>query len=434
MSEHAGTRTAARRTSASLRSRDPRVRGGKRRGSNHSHTVAKVISITLLALACATAGSVVAVYGHLNGNLEVVPLDEQLTDRPPAGPEGPLNVLVMGSDSREGANNIDGMTRGGAALSDTTILLHLSADRQRAYGVSIPRDTLVDRPTCYAEDGTAIPGAEQAMWNAAFAVGGPACTIQQFEQVSGIRIDNYAVVDFTGFKGMVDALDGVEVCIPEDIDDPNSKIHLEAGTREIKGDEALAYVRVRKGVVGGDGTDPQRIRRQQAFMAAMMNKVISGGMLARPDRVVSFLDSATSSLQTDVKSIGKLAGLGTEFQGVGLGNIKFVTTPWVFSEVQGRVEWTSDVEELWQVVRDDRPLPQEFVDDSISAADAPSGSESPGATADPSDDPTSELSEPATEGVTSGEDQPIGEATDEVTDDPSTGLSDKARQDAGLCT
>lgn len=433
MSEHVGTRTAARRTSASLRSRGRRPRGGKRRRVNHRHTVAKVISITLLTLACATAGSVVGIYGHLNGNLDVVALDEQLTDRPPAGPPGPLNVLVMGSDSREGDNNIDGMRRGGAALSDTTILLHLSADRKRAYGISIPRDTLVDRPTCYAEDGTEIPGQAQAQWNHAFALGGPACTIQQFEQVSGIRVDNYAVVDFSGFKGMVDALGGVEVCIPEDIDDPGSNIHLAAGTREIKGNEALAYVRVRKGVVGGDGTDLGRIKRQQAFMAAMMNKVISGGMLARPDRVVSFLDSATSSLQTDVTSIGKLAGLGTEFQGVGLGNIKFVTTPWVYSTAQpGRVEWTSDVEELWQVVRDDRPLPREFVDDSISAADAPDGSQSP--EGESSDEPSDDVSEPATEGVTADPGDSTDQPTDEATDEPSTGLSDEAREDAGLCT
>lgn len=409
---------------------------GKRRGHNHRHTVAKVITASLLTLAGTTAATVVTVYNDLNGNIEVVNVDDQLgDDRPPAGPEGPLNVLVMGSDTREGDNNIDGLA-GGGERSDTTILLHLSADRKRAYGVSIPRDIIVDRPTCYDEDGTEIPGASDAIWNAAFAVGGPACTIRQLEQLSGIRVDNYAVVDFTGFKEMTEAIGGVEVCIPEEIDDPDHDITLAAGTREVEGDEALAYVRVRYGV--GDGSDPNRIKRQQAFMASMMNKVVSGGMLSRPDKVVGFLNAATNSLQTDVTSVGELAGLGLEFQDVGLSNIKFVTTPWgAWPEDPNRIVWTSEVEQLWEVVREDRPLPPELADDSISAADEPDGSTAPSAdatgdatgddaTTEPpaADDPTSEVDDEAT-----GETGP-----DQATDEDGSGLSDADRRWAGLCT
>ena len=111
-----------------------------------------------------------------------------------------MNILVMGSDSRDGAgNNIDGLT-GGGERSDTTIMIHLSADRQSAYGISIPRDSLVDRPDCIDEDGDTIPGATGAMWNEAFSVGGAACTIRQFEQLTDIRINNYVVVDFRGFQ------------------------------------------------------------------------------------------------------------------------------------------------------------------------------------------------------------------------------------------
>jgi len=173
-----------------------------------------------------------------------------------------LNVLVMGSDTREGAgNNIDGLT-GGGERSDTTILLHLSADRKRAYGISIPRDLLVDRPECKTESGTTIPGGTQVMWNEAFALGGPACTMQQFEQITGVRLDHFVKVDFEGFRGMVDAIGGVETCIPEDIDDPAHHIHIEAGTRKIKGKEALNYVRER--YVVGNGSDVGRMKRQQA--------------------------------------------------------------------------------------------------------------------------------------------------------------------------
>ncbi len=224
----------------------------------------------------ATGLGVVYIYRHLNDNLDVSDLAEQLKNRPDkkkvdTGPKEPLNILVMGSDTREGeGNNIDGLT-GGGERSDTTIMFHLSADRESAYGISIPRDTLVDRPDCYDKNGDAIPGAQDVMWNEAFSVGGPACTIQQFEQLTDIRLDNYVVLDFQGFKDMVDAIDGVEVCIPEDIEDPEHGINIPAGTREIRGKEALNYVRARYTL--GDGSDIGRIKRQQAFIAAMANKV-----------------------------------------------------------------------------------------------------------------------------------------------------------------
>jgi LCP family protein required for cell wall assembly len=407
-----GNRKAqARRVPGSVTNRKV---AGKRR-LRKRHTVAKVITATLLALGVGTAASVVLAYNNWNSNLKHVDLANQLGDDRPEkeaveGPKEPLNILVLGSDTREGENNIDGLT-GDGERSDTTIMLHLSADRKRAYGISIPRDTLVDRPICYEEDGTEIAGATDVMWNEAFSVGGPACTIRQFEQVTDIRIDNYIVIDFQGFKDMVNALDGVEVCIPEDIEDPEHGITLEAGTREIRDDEALSYVRVRH---VGDGTDPQRIRRQQAFMAAMINKAISAGMLVRPDRMVSFLNAVTGSIQTDYENIAELADLGRSFQGIGLDNIKFVTTPWVYSTAQvGRVEWTDDVDALWQLVIDDKPLSQQFAVDSISAADDPEGSSAPTGEAE---DTTS------TESTDGG-----GKKRDE-------GLSDEARENAGLCT
>src|SRR6478735_7318330 len=227
---------------------DPNV--PKRRGKvRKRHTIGKVLLASVPILALATGLSVVFLYRHLNGNLNVVDVTGQLTDRPDkvavAGPQEPLNILVMGSDSRDCSGcNIDNLT-GGGQRSDTTILLHLSADRQRAYGISIPRDLIVDRPDCKDEDGKTIPGATHVMWNEAFSVGGPACTIQQVEQLTGIRLDHYVVVNFEGFKGMVDAIGGVQVCIPEPIVDPAHHINIAAGTRKLKGAEALNYVRER---------------------------------------------------------------------------------------------------------------------------------------------------------------------------------------------
>ncbi|WP_141015409.1 LCP family protein [Nocardioides sambongensis] len=412
-----GTSRAARRGKAG--------RGGASRGGGRrkrylpGHTVAKTITATLLALALVTGVGVVLLYNHWNGNLDRYDITSQLKNRPDkkdvTGPQEPLNILVMGSDTREGeGNGIDGEAGGG--VSDTTILVHLSANRKFAYGISIPRDTLVDRPDCYDESGEVIPGQTDAMWNAAFGVGGPACTVQQLEQVSGIRIDNYVVIDFSGFKDMVNALDGVEVCIPEDIVDTEHGITLEAGTREIKDDEALSYVRLRH---TGDGTDPSRIKRQQAFLAAMINKVLSAGTLSRPDRLIGFMNALTDSLQTDFDSVGEMADLAGNFQGIGPSNVKFVTTPWVYSTRQeGRVEWTEDVEKLWQLVVDDEQLTEEFVEQSISAADDPEGSSA--TTEDPTD--TASPSDGSGQG---------GKKNGKKKDG---GLSDDQRAAVGLCT
>jgi LCP family protein required for cell wall assembly len=369
---------------ADSRSATP-VGGGRRKGKRRArakarHTVAKVVVASLLSLGMATGLGVVYLYRHLNDSLNTVNVDDQLKDRPDkkkvdTGPNEPLNILVMGSDSRDGeGNNIDNLT-GGGERSDTTIMFHLSADRETAYGISIPRDTLVDRPDCYAKNGEVLPGATNAMWNEAFSVGGPACTMQQFEQITGIRLDHYVMLDFAGFQDMVDAIDGVEVCIPEDISDPAHGINIPAGTREIQGKEALNYVRARYTL--GDGSDIGRIKRQQAFIAAMASKVLSRGTLARVDRLVSFLDAAISSLQTDLESPLKIARIGVEFKNIGLDNIKFITVPFQYSTAQpGRVEMLPEAEGLWQRVIDDQPLTRRLQDGVITAGDDVDGSPS----------------------------------------------------------
>jgi LCP family protein required for cell wall assembly len=353
-------------------------RRGKRRGKGRrTHTVAKVLLSSILVLGLVTGLGVTFFYRHLNGNLNVEDLGAQLGDDRPdevevEGPKDPINILVMGSDSREGAgNNIDGLT-GGGERSDTTIMIHLSADRQFAYGVSIPRDSLVERPECYDEDGDTIPGASTAMWNEAFSLGGAACTIRQFEQLTDIRINNYVVVDFRGFQAMVDAIDGVEVCVPQDIDDREHGIVIKAGTREISGREALSYVRVRH-VEGTDGSDLGRITRQQAFIAAMSSKVLSGSVMARPDRLLSFLDAATDSLTTDIENIGRMARIGYEFKDIGLKRIQFVTVPWQYAPSDpNRVEWLPEADELWEKVRNDSPLGR-LRNGAITAADDVTG-------------------------------------------------------------
>ena len=360
---------------------DDAPNGPKRRGRvRRTSTVGRVVLISTLALALVTGLGIVYFYRHLSGNLTVLDIDSQLSNRPDKasaeGPQEPLNILVMGSDDRDASgNNIDNQELGSNDRSDTTILMHLSVDRQRAYGVSIPRDSIVDRPGCKDEDGKPIPGGTDVMWNEAFALGGPGCTQQQFEQLTGVFVDHIVVVDFAGFEDMVDAIDGVPVCIPEDIVDPAHGINIPAGTREIEGREALNYVRARYTL--GDGSDISRIKRQQAFIAAMAKKVISRDTLARVDNLVRFLNVVTKSLIVDegLDNVVKIAKIGVGFQDIGLDKIQFLTVPNAYfpeeSDFWGRVYWKDSATRLWEQIANDEPLAKTFTGDSISAGSVP---------------------------------------------------------------
>jgi LCP family protein required for cell wall assembly len=382
----------------------------KRRGKGRRrHTVAKVVVASLVVLAMATGLSVVFIYRHLNGNLNVQDLTSQLGgNRPdkkdPAGPGEPLNILVMGSDARDCKGcNIDNLT-GMGQRSDTTILFHLSADRTRAYGISIPRDSMVDRPTCVGTNGEDIPGGTHVMWNEAFSVGGPACTMKQFESLTGIRLDHYVVVNFEGFKNMVDAIGGVQVCIPEPgFVDPSHGINLPAGTRKLEGQQALSYVRERYEV--GNGSDVGRMKRQQAFIASMAHQVVSAGTLSRPDRIVSFLDAATQSLTTDLPNLVKIGQLGYEFRHIGLDNIQFITIPNTVDPTNANhLVWTPEAKKVWQKIIDDEPLTKRLATDVITAGNVPgaghSSGGSSGGSASSSGSP-SDSSSPATSGAAS---------------------------------
>jgi LCP family protein required for cell wall assembly len=334
------------------------------RRRHHRRNLLRVILVAELVVAIVTAGTVVFAYNHLDSNIAALPEIEHKVKAPKV--TGPINILVMGSDSRKGKGNaIDNQSPDGAR-SDTTILLHVSADRKTAYGVSLPRDTMVDRPKCEV-DGKTIPGADPAMFNDAFAFGGAACTVQQVEHITGIYIDHTVVVDFNGFKDMVDAVHGVEVCIPKDVDDPAHHIFLKAGTRLVSGQEALNYVRERH--VLSPNSDIGRMKRQQAFIASMIRRVMSANTLAQPTRLYQFLDAATQSikLDKDLASIGKLVKLARQFQDIDLSHIKFVTVPIeAYPPDINRLQFAPDAKQLWKLIRNDQPLGK-FAKGSISA-------------------------------------------------------------------
>ncbi len=199
------------------------------------------------------------------------------------GSEKPLNVLLLGSD-----------TRAEGGRSDTIVLLHLPADRKGARVVSVPRDLLVRIKACKTPKGTLTLSREVPI-NAAFALGGADCARETVESVTSVEVDTTVVIDFAGFRGMVDALGGVEVTLPEPIRDPKSGTALLPGRQRLDGRRALAYVRVRYGV--GDGSDLSRIGRQQRFLAAMARraKAVQAGS---PLRFAKFVAIASGSVST----------------------------------------------------------------------------------------------------------------------------------------
>ncbi|WP_374198485.1 LCP family protein [Nocardioides sp. R-C-SC26] len=347
----------------------------------HRRLVWRVLGISQAIVAVLTVVVVVAAYNHLGGNIAVgQAINHQVDKHVPDSdePKEPLNILIMGSDSRDGdGNNIDGLA-GGGERSDTTILLHVSANRNNAYGVSLPRDAIIDRPECHLRGGITVPGEEAAMFNTAFAVGadaggpqgGAQCTVQTVEALTGVYIDHFLVLDFNGFKAMVDAIDGVEVCIPKAVDDDTHNIHFDAGTQTLSGQDALNYVRERY-VLSVTG-DIGRMKRQQAFIASMVKKVMSAGTLSQPIRVFNFLDAVTSSIEVDAKldDPGKLAKLAMEFRDTGLGKIKFITVPIAeYPEDPNRLIWTEGADALWQRIIGDQQLGRDFSENSIEADD-----------------------------------------------------------------
>jgi len=321
-------------------------------------------------VAAAVAGALVvggaagaAVVVRLDSNITSVEVDAALGDDRPgeaeAGPDRALNILVMGSDDRaaltEGGDAFGGDI--GSGGSDTTLLVHLSQDRERAVAVSIPRDSMVTVPACGDPDDAGR--VRTAMFNSALAEGGPACAIATVERNTGIRVDHFAVVDFDGFQDVVDALGGVEVCLPEAVQDPKSDLDLPAGVSRVSGDQALAYVRARYNVPGG-GSDLSRIGRQQQFLSSVVQEVTSAGILLRPDRLVRFLDAATGSLTTDpgLDSVAELTQLAQSASGLRPEDVSFVTVPWVpYEPDPNRLQWAPEAEALWESIRADEPLP-----------------------------------------------------------------------------
>jgi LCP family protein required for cell wall assembly len=292
-------------------------------------------------------------YVKLSGNVRHEAVSqEELGPRPPKISEA-LNILIVGSDQRNGANGKYGKFVG--ERTDTIILAHISPNRDGAVLISFPRDSLVQLPSCPAKKGVTGQQAHVGMINESFNSGGIACTWKTIEGLTGIHIDHYVKVDFTGFKSMVDAIGGVPVCLSQPIDDTKALLHLSAGKHVLMGEQALGYVRARYNI--GDGSDIGRIQRQQMFLSAMAKKAMSGQTLTDPQALFGFLDAATKSITTDPDlTVGVLKDLAMSAKGITAGQIRFVTTPWRYSAADpNRVEWVEpQAKNLFKMVAADQ--------------------------------------------------------------------------------
>ena len=310
----------------------------------------------------------VLAYFKLNGNIHKLDLAGQLGVRPKVQASKdaqtdlpPMNILVMGSDTRNLGKGVSGFGSAqdiAGARSDTTLLVHLAADRKSALVVSIPRDTMMRGPVSCKDSNNDINTWPLRQFNANFEQGGPACTIRTVEQNTGIRIDHFMVLNFLGFESMVDALGSVPVCVPKAVNDPLSGLRLPKGRSEVTGKQALAFVRARYTL--GDGSDLSRIDRQQAFLSSMVQVATSSGTLLRPDKLFRFLDAATKSLTTDpgLGDLNALREVAQSVQGLSSSQIRFLTAPTQpYPPNPARVELTAKASALWDAIAKDDPLP-----------------------------------------------------------------------------
>jgi LCP family protein required for cell wall assembly len=332
--------------------------------------VLKVAGLTMAGLLVLGAGAAGWAYWHLNGNIKSVDIDNALGDDRPARPvttpsadasaaasplpTGSLNILVLGSDSRSGKEN---KTLGGGdssgARSDTAMVVHIDAGRRKATVVSIPRDTLVTRPSCPLESGGSTAVAYGAMFNSAYSVGGAVCAVKTVESITHVRMDHYVEIDFSGFARLVDALGGVTVTLDQDIDDDDSHLHIKAGTRRLDGTQALALARTRHGI--GDGSDLGRIGLQQKLVKALLEQISSTSLFTDPAKLYTVAEAVTSSLTTDtgLDSLSELVDLGRSLKSLSAADVRTVMMPVVPapSDHNRVVATEPGASDLWESLR-----------------------------------------------------------------------------------
>jgi LCP family protein required for cell wall assembly len=335
---------------------------------------ASSLAVLLLVVTVGSYVTLKLTVRHLNANIVQENLSGLLGSQPVDLHPQAENIVVIGSDSREGLSAAYG-TDLTTDQSDTLMIIHIPANRQWAEVMSIPRDSWVNIPSCEMGDGQ-MASPTQFKINEAFAIGnldgnktalGDACTIKTLEQDTGIYINHFIDVNFTGFQNMVAALGGVYECNPTPIDDPNSGLKLSAGTHLLTPTQALGYVRARYTL--GDGSDLERIGRQQAFMSSLISRAKS--KILDPVAIYNFLDALTKSLTIDSQlgGIQGLYNLAESLKSIPSDKIAFFTIPnYADPSEPADVLWTQPEDnEIFASFRNDVPASSSLFSQAATA-------------------------------------------------------------------
>lgn len=333
--------------------RDPR--GAQARRARRRRRTRRVLlgAVVLLCTgALLVAGTGWYAYEHYTARVDRIP-NAFPTNLPaaaqPAPSKGGQTFLLVGIDARsdlpttgKGAKAPEWQP--GAQRSDTMMLVHLPADRKHAYVISLPRDSWVP-----------VPGHGSAKLNASFSWGGPPLLIDTVQRLSKVRIDHLAVVDWSGFKKLTDAVGGVDITVDKTVSRRNGAGMWDAGSHHMDGDEALDYVRERYGLPRGD---LDRTHRQQNFLRAVLNKVLSGDTLSNPLKAKRMLDEVTNSVSVDDSlSNGELRDLIWGMRDVRSSDMAFMNAPVAgFDMIRGQSVVLLDgngTSALWEALRND---------------------------------------------------------------------------------
>lgn len=317
---------------------------------------------TLSVVVLASAGIGHAVVTSLDADIERVDPFKDMKNRPQAG--NGMNVLLVGTDGRDRITAQDRRKYrlGGAPChcTDTIMIVHISEDRERASVVSLPRDSYamtpahVDQVTGKQHEGHPIK------INAAYAEGGPQLTVRTVEDMTHVKINHYLEVDFTSFMKTVDVLDGVPICTAEPLKDTYTGLDLPAGRHTLRGGQALQYVRARH--VDG-ASDLGRMQRQQRFLAGLIERSTSSGVLLNPMRFRDVTQAVLGSVRAD-KGFGtdELLDLGRAMRNFSPSSSEFTTVPigqmgFLVKGVGSTLKWDPDkAGRLFRALREDRPL------------------------------------------------------------------------------
>lgn len=290
------------------------------------------------------------------------------------------NTLILGSDSRmSAADQKLGGKDDSPGGSDVVMIAHLSADRSHITIVSIPRDTYIEAPSCKAWDHETGKQLDQdyttpySMWriNATYAAGGPPCTVKAVQQLTGLKIDRVIIIDFAGFKAMVDALGGIDVNVCAPIIDSNlGTVIKRAGEQHINGKQALRLVRARH-VEGDTTSDLARIRRQQKVLSTILRQVTSAGVLLNPVKLDAVLQAFVRNVQSDNVTMDSLLDIAQSLGNLDPKRVTFFTLPTVPDSNGVGLHPTENSDLIWRALRADKPLPGEVTDTPSTTATTP---------------------------------------------------------------